>query len=259
MGISGIIISPAKRLNTKKVEKTSAVNLPLFGKESVKIMERLKRWNGESTREKLHLSEKYGAIAFERNQNWHATITGNWSHPAIHLYQGDVFRGMRTDTISSALMQRAQRSLRILSAVYGLLRPLDGIYPYRLQMSTELPVDRHANLYQFWNQSITEAIHAWVSKNEIHLLVNLASLEYFSVIDTAKLHIPIIQPVFRQIHHGRLSSLSLYIKKARGMMTRFILENEINCVEGLKTFDRDGYLFDEDNSTNDRLVFFKEV
>jgi cytoplasmic iron level regulating protein YaaA (DUF328/UPF0246 family) len=254
----GIIISPAKRLNTNSTSVIDKTSVPEYMTDAETIMKVVKEWDPVKTRAKFGLSENFSKLAYERNQNWRFTRPSSLAHHALFMYNGDVYRGMRTDTFTENELHSIQRKSRILSAVYGILKPMDGVYPYRLQMSTPTFNAVKSDLYEFWNEKITDLLNDWITRNKYSYIINLASEEYFQAINISALKSRIIKPVFRQFHQGKLGSYSLFLKKARGMMVRFIVSNNITNPEHLKYFDVDGYLYTEQLSTKDKWVFVKE-
>ena len=174
---------------------------------------------------------------------------------ALFAYDGDVYEGLDAYSLSEMQIDKLQGSLRILSGLYGVLKPLDLIAPYRLEMGIKLPVGKVANLYAFWKEKITQALNDELQEGE--LFINLASEEYFKAIDTTKLKVPVITPIFKDYKGDTLKIISFYAKKARGRMVRFLAENEIRSVEDLKGFNADGYAFSEKFSEENTLVFVR--
>jgi cytoplasmic iron level regulating protein YaaA (DUF328/UPF0246 family) len=254
-----ILLSPAKRLNFRPEPVPLKPTEGTLNAYAASIMDEMQYWSLDQTRRKLNLSEQLGEIAYNRNKQWALPGSSKLAKPAIYAYYGDVFQAMDPRSFDRGALNFAVRHLRILSALYGILLPSDLVKPYRLQMSTPISVHGATDLYHFWSQKLTDKIECALRNDKTGILINLASEEYFQVIDTAKLRNPIIKPVFKQFHEGRHKVLSLYTKRARGYMTRFIIENRIVDPEHLKAFDMDGYQYAEDLSTTDRWIFLKSV
>jgi len=203
----------------------------------------------------MHISQKLADLNWQRHQQLSLPFTPQNTRPALFAYDGDVYEGLDAYSLSETQMDKLQRSLRILSGLYGLLKPLDLIAPYRLEMSIKLPVGKTTNLYAFWKEKITQALNDELQEGE--LFINLASEEYFKAIDTTKLKVPVITPIFKDYKGDTLKIISFYAKKARGRMVRFLAENEIRSVEDLKGFNADGYAFAEKFSKGNELVFIR--
>lgn len=201
----------------------------------------------------MGISEKLSELNWQRNQDWHLPFSLKNAKQAVYAFKGDVFTGLDAYTIPLDKMEQLQRKLRILSGQYGLLKPLDLIQPYRLEMGTKLKIGRRKNLYQFWDTKITMALNSELTNNEV--FVNLASQEYFKSIKPKMLKVPVITPVFKDYKNGKLKMISFFAKKARGLMMRYIIDNNIEIAEDLKSFNYEGYAFDANLSTEKELVF----
>jgi cytoplasmic iron level regulating protein YaaA (DUF328/UPF0246 family) len=248
-----IVISPAKSLNFEDAAPTSLHTQGEFLKEAAKLNAVLKKKSAKSISKLMHVSDNLGQLNFERNQAWNLPFTLENAKQAIYAFKGDVYRGLDVDSISQDKMPQLQDKLRILSGQYGILKPLDLMQAYRLEMSTKLKVGRKDNLYQFWGSAITNALNNEMSDDE--LFVNLASNEYFKVIKTKELKVPVITPVFKEYKNGVYKTIAIFAKLARGSMTRYIIQNNIETIEGLKGFNTDRYRFDSNLSTDTELVF----
>ncbi|MBC5841079.1 MAG: peroxide stress protein YaaA [Flavobacteriaceae bacterium] len=248
-----IVISPAKSLNFEKELPISQFTEPLFLKESRQIQQVLKQESPENLSALMHISDKLANLNWERNQAWKTPFTSDNARPAIYTFDGDVYTGLDAYTISVEKIPVLQDKLRILSGLYGFLKPLDLMQAYRLEMGTKLPIGEQKNLYEFWKTTITKALNKELEKDE--LFVNLASNEYFSVIDTNALKVPIVTPDFKDYKDGKLKIISFFAKKARGMMVRYIIDTNAETIDDLKGFNYDGYMFDANLSEGNNLIF----
>lgn len=248
-----IVISPAKSLDFDSPVTTNEFTQPIFLKEAQKLNEVLKSKSPKDLSKLMSISDKLGELNWQRNQDWHLPFTSKNAKQAVFAFTGDVYIGLDVSTIPQNHLKSLQQKLRILSGQYGLLKPLDLMQPYRLEMGTKLKVGKASNLYQFWGGKITEALKSEMTENEV--LVNLASNEYFKAIQTKELPNPVITPVFKDFKNGQLKMISFFAKKARGLMVRYIIDNSIERVEDLKGFNYEGYSFDSNLSSSKELVF----
>jgi hypothetical protein len=191
----------------------------------------------------LGISEKLSTLNWERNQSFSIPFNIDNSRPAVFAFNGDVYTGLNACTISGDAMSECQNKLRILSGLYGILRPLDLIQPYRLEMGTSIAINGYSNLYLFWKNKLTDYLKSELAPAE--LVVNLASNEYASVIDFESLETPVIHPVFKDYKNGKLKIISFFAKKARGEMSRFLINNKLSTTEELLSFSSNGYSFNE--------------
>ena len=203
----------------------------------------------------MDISPKLAELNFQRFQAWNPVFTPENSWQSVLMFNGDVYQGLKAETFTASDFEIAQQKLRILSGVYGLLKPLDLIQPYRLEMGTNLSVARKKNLYDFWKTKITAKLNDELSLNDHKLLINLASNEYFSAIDTKKLKARIITPSFKENKDSKYQMVSFFAKRARGLMSRFIIQNNISDPEELKAFDSEGYYFNNQLSGENDWVF----
>src|SRR5690606_21868477 len=203
--------------------------------------------------ELMHISDKLAELNWQRNREWKTPFTPHTARAAIYAFNGDVYQGLDAYTLPGEKVEALQQKLRMLSGLYGLLKPLDLIMPYRLEMGTSLAVGEHKNLYEYWRPILAKSLNKELKKDEV--LVNLASKEYFDAIDTKLLKARVITPEFRDYRNGKLAVIALFAKKARGMMVRYIAENDIENVEDLKGFHSEGYGLDQGFSTEDKWVF----
>ncbi|RXP58615.1 peroxide stress protein YaaA [Lutibacter sp. HS1-25] len=248
-----IVISPAKSLDFETAVPTLQYTQGIFLSETEKISSVLKKQTPQKLAELMHISSNLGELNWQRNQNWQLPFTLENAKQAIFAFSGDVYTGLDAYSLSEEKILQLQQKLRILSGQYGLLKPLDLIQPYRLEMGTKLKIGTKDNLYQFWDSKVTQAINNELSDKEV--LVNLASNEYFKVIKPKLLKAEIITPVFKDYKDGKLKVISFFAKKARGLMVRYIVDNNIENVTDLKGFDSDCYAFDSNLSSNNELVF----
>lgn len=252
-----IIISPSKALNFDKKAPVSQRSELIFSAEARQIMEVLKEYNPEKLQKLMSVSASLAALNYDRNQTWHHPFMENDSKRALYAFQGDVYEGMEASTMSRSDIDYAQEHLSILSGLYGLLRPLDNIMPYRLEMGTSLSVGGHSNLYKFWGSKITEALESRMSNSGDAVLINLASTEYFKSVNTKQISTTIITPDFKDEKNGKFQIISFYAKRARGLMTRYIIENRLTDSGQLISFNEESYFFEPELSTEKRPVFIR--
>ncbi len=248
-----IIISPAKSLDFETKANTDVYTQPRFLEQSKKLNKKLKTLSRKKLSDLMKISDDLASLNYDRNQEWQTPFEIENSKQAIYSFTGEVFRGIGVASISEDKLPILQDRLRILSGLYGLLRPLDLIQPYRLEMGTKLKVGRTENLYQFWNTDLADSLNAELEDNE--LLINLASTEYFKALPKKVLKVPMITPVFKDLKNGQYKTIMTYAKKARGLMVRYIIENDVKTIEALKGFDVDNYRFSEEMSTKKELFF----
>ncbi len=248
-----IVISPAKSLNFEKVVPTPHFSEASFLKESRLVHKALKQKSPAALSELMDISDKLAELNWQRNQDWKTPFTPNNARPAVFAFDGDVYTGLDAYSIPSEKLDVLQDRLRILSGLYGLLKPLDLMQAYRLEMGTQLPIGESKNLYEFWKPIITKALNKELQKGE--LFINLASNEYFSAVDVKALKVPVITPEFKDYKDGKLKIISFFAKKARGLMVRYIIDSNAQTIEDLMGFNYDGYQFDANLSNGNQLVF----
>ncbi|MEC7173362.1 MAG: peroxide stress protein YaaA [Bacteroidota bacterium] len=241
-----MVISPAKSLNFESNLPTEQNSNPCFLAEANRINELLKKKTPAELSQLMKISEKLGNLNWERNQNFKIPFNKENARPAVYAFDGDVYAGLDVYTLPLEKIQVLQDNLRILSGLYGVLKPLDLIQPYRLEMGTKFRIDKKNNLYGFWKQKITTFINDELEEKE--LFVNLASNEYFSAIDSKVLKTAVITPQFKDFKNGTLKMISFYAKKARGMMVRYLLDKENVTAETLLDFDYGGYAYSEEHT-----------
>jgi len=248
-----IVLSPAKSLNFEKELPTNKNTEAVFLKEAREVHKVLVQKSPDQLSDLMHISEKLANLNWQRNQDWKTPFSAINARPAIYTFDGDVYTGLDAFSIPVEKVATLQDSLRILSGLYGLLKPLDLMQAYRLEMGTKLPIGESENLYQFWKKNITKELNKELKEDE--LFVNLASAEYFSAIDVKALKVPVITPDFKDYKNGKLKIISFFAKKARGLMVRYILDTNAQTVDDLKAFNYDGYQFDANLSKGNHLVF----
>ncbi len=250
-----LVLSPAKSLDFEKTLPTSRSSEAQFLKESARINRLLKKKSARGLSKLMSISNALGQLNYERNQEWQLPFTSDNARQAIYAFNGDVYRGLDAYTISEDKLDNLQNSVRILSGLYGVLKPMDLIQPYRLEMGTKLPIGKNKNLYQFWRRTVTKALNEELSEDELFL--NLASSEYFKVIDAKSLKVPVINIEFKDLNKGEYKIIGIFAKLARGLMTRYILDTNAKTLEDIKGFSYDGYGFSEPLSKNNTLVFIR--
>ena len=248
-----IIISPAKSLDFETKAPTSLHTQPRFLEQSEKLNKKLKTLSKKNISELMKISDALSALNYDRNQTWKTPFSPNNAKQAIYSFTGEVFRGIDAQSLSEEKIPLLQDRLRILSGLYGILKPLDLIQPYRLEMGTKLSVQKTTNLYKFWDDQIAKSLNEELEEGE--LLVNLASTEYFKVIPKKILKVPMITPVFKDFKNGEYKTIMTFAKKARGLMVRYIIDHNIKTIEGLKNFNVERYRFSEEMSSENELLF----
>lgn len=251
-----LVLSPAKSLDFKSELPTSRGTQPPFLETTAKINRKLSRMTKEEIGELMSISDKLADLNYTRYKEFEETHTKENSRPAIYAFDGDVYSGLDAYTIPVEKLDLLQDSVRILSGMYGILKPLDLIQPYRLEMGTSIGIERKPTLYKVWQNKITDFLNKELKEDE--LFVNLASNEYFKAVDTKKLKVPVITPVFKDLKNGKLKIISFFAKKARGAMARYIIDNNVNSIEELKGFSYEQYRYSESDSEKpNEFVFIR--
>ena len=245
------VISPAKSLDFESIPSCKISTVPQFQKDADYLASKLAKLKTSELGNLLGISPKLAQLNTERYSSWKIAPIKQ----AIFAYNGDVYDGMQAKDFSTSEIDFAQNHLQILSGLYGLLRPLDAIKPYRIDMGTAFATPKGANLYKFWGERITDQLKKRVKESGSNVLINLASQEYFSAINTKKLKARIITPAFKDMSNGKYAMVSFFAKRARGMMSRFIIQNSITDFEMLVGFDDSGYRFNHELSRGDNWVF----
>ena len=243
-----IVISPAKSINLEKKIPTEKSSLPFFLDDAVVINSNLKKKSPLDLSSIMNISSKLSDLNWRRNQDFKIPFNKNNARPAIYAFDGDVYSGIDSYSLNQNKIDIIQERLFIISGLYGLLKPLDLIQPYRLEMGTKFEFNSYKNLYEFWTEKITEKIVSECKPDE--LLINLASNEYFSAINLGKIKSEIITPKFLDFKNGKLKMISFYAKKARGLMVRFLIDNNITKLEGILKFNSEGYSYSESETNN---------
>ncbi|MGB5944104.1 MAG: peroxide stress protein YaaA [Leeuwenhoekiella sp.] len=249
------VVSPAKSLDYETKLPTSRATQPRFLDEAETLNKKLSRKTKNEIADLMSISDKLADFNYQRYKEFETPFTKKNARPAAYAFAGDVYTGLDAYSIPGDKIDYMQNSLRILSGLYGVLRPLDLMQPYRLEMGTKLQIQRQDDLYEFWGEKIVDSLNKDLKKGEP--LINLASQEYFKSVKTDKLKSEIITPVFKDYKNGKLKIISFYAKKARGLMVRYMIDNEIKNAEDLKGFDYDDYRFSESESDLEKneLVF----
>lgn len=248
-----IIISPTKSLDFESKATTSLYTQPAFLEKSKKLNKKLKTLSRKKLVDLMKISPALADLNYDRNQNWQPPFSLENAKQAVYAFTGEVFRGIDIESLPEEKISVVQDRLRILSGLYGLLKPLDLIQPYRLEMGTRMKVGTTENLYKFWGNTIADALDEELQDDD--LLINLASSEYFKAVPTKALKVPMITPIFKELKNGDYKIVMTYAKKARGFMVRYIIDNDINTIEELKGFNIEGYGFSETLSSETELIF----
>lgn len=248
-----IVISPAKSLNFESKAPTQEFSQPIFQKEAERLSNILNKKSARSLSKLMSISPALGQLNYERNQNWHLPFDLDNAKQAVYAFSGEVYRGLDVNSLPMEDLTFLQDNLRILSGQYGILKPLDLMQAYRLEMGSKLKVGVKPNLYKFWDKKITDVLNSELEEGE--LFVNLASNEYFKAIQAKDLKVPVITPVFKDFKNGEYKMIMTFAKLARGLMVRYIVDHKISTLEGIKGFNYNGYGFDQNLSSDNELVF----
>lgn len=252
-----ILLSPAKSLDYSRNIETPQTTIAPFVDQADYLAKKLQKTSKKKLSELMKLSAQLTDLNYERYQSWEKPIhKGEDAKPAITVFTGEVYKGLEVDTMSGEEMKTAQNQLRILSGLYGLLRPLDLMYPYRLEMGTKWSVTpSKKNLYTFWGSKLADYLNAEMDENEV--IINLASNEYFKAVDKKIINRRIVTPVFKELKGDQYKVVMMYAKHARGAMARDIIQQEYNSIEDLKGYNIDGYSYSEHMSTENEWVFVR--
>ena len=254
-----ILVSPAKTLDYESDIRIDDFSIASHLSDSEILIKELQKKNPDDLSSLMGLSEKLSILNFERYMNWKKpTKPSDNTRQAIFAFKGDVYQGLDVNSLSKAEINYAQKNLCILSGLYGLLKPLDLMYPYRLEMGTKMKNKHGDNLYKFWGSKINKTINDLSRENKSKAIVNLASVEYFSVLKKDQINLPVINPVFKDYKNGNYKIISFFAKKARGTMARFIIQNKIKKSEDLIGFDLDGYRYSKKESKENSPVFLRK-
>lgn len=252
------LISPAKTLDYETDLPTDTYTQPRLLEQSQQLIDVCRKLSATEIASLMTVSEKIANLNVERFRDWNAEFDFSNARQALFAFKGDVYTGLDAYHLKDHDIDFAQQHLRMLSGLYGLLRPLDLMMPYRLEMGTKLKNSRGNNLYEFWGSIITDQINQDLAEIDAKLLVNLASDEYYKSVNEKKIQAEIIKPVFLDQKNGKYKVISFYAKKARGLMARYLIENKLSQVEQLKAFDSEGYYFDAESSSDKELVFKRD-
>lgn len=253
-----LVVSPAKNLDYQTPPVTDLFTQPELLDEADQLITRCRDLSPAQIGSLMKISDKLAGLNADRYASWHIPFTSENAKPAVFAFNGDVYTGIEAQTLSQQDLAFAQQHLRILSGLYGVLKPLDLIQAYRLEMGTKLDTKRGTNLYQFWADIITEKLNKALAAQGDQVLINLASKEYFKAVNRKSLRGNIIEPVFKDYKNGQYKIISFFAKRARGMMARFIIQNQLSKVEQLQDFAHAGYRFNAQMSDSQKLVFCRD-
>lgn len=254
-----IVLSPAKTLDYDTPPTTDIHSQPDFVKHSAELIDTLRELSPTQIASLMQVSDALAVLNAGRYASWSPKFTKKNSKQAILAFNGDVYEGLDAPSLKPRQLEYAQSHIRILSGLYGVLRPLDLMQPYRLEMGTKLANPRGKDLYAFWGELVTDRLNEVLADQKSKVLMNLASEEYFKVVKPKRLKVPVISPVFEDWKNGKYKVISFYAKRARGLMARYAAVNGINKAEDLKEFDWEGYAFDKKASTEDSWLFRRRV
>ncbi|MEP6342792.1 MAG: peroxide stress protein YaaA [Maricaulaceae bacterium] len=249
------LLSPAKKLNMEPPATSLHATQPRLGTDMKAIAKVAKQQSADDLKRLMHISDNLATLNYERFKAFNLDNQSNSAKAAGLAFDGNVYWGLSADTMDDPTLSYAQDHLRILSGLYGLLRPMDSIQPYRLEMGTKLQNPRGKSLYAFWGRILSDQLNDDLSGHSDHTIVNLASNEYFKAVDQTALNRTVINAKFLNVKDGQARALMYYAKHARGAMARWIMENRVDSAEGLKDFDADGYTLDAEASSETELVF----
>ena len=253
-----IVLSPAKTLDYE-FESNHDHSVPVFLSQSSKLIDNLKTKEPKDIASLMGLSDKLATLNFDRYQSWSpAKKVSADSKPSMLVFKGDVYQGLQAEDLNNSQMKFAQKHIRILSGLYGILRPLDLMKPYRLEMGTKLETSEGKNLYEFWGDKVQKNVLNELKDQKSDLLINLASKEYFTVLGKLPEDINVVTPTFKDYKNGNYKIISFYAKKARGLMAKWIIQNKVTNFEDLSGFDLDGYKYSKAESTATVPVFLRK-
>lgn len=254
-----LVISPAKNLDYETPAKTKQKSEPDFLDDAQELIDELRELAPQDISTLMGISDKLGVLNYDRYQQWSTPFTEDNAKQAVLAFNGDVYTGLDANNFKADEFKFAQKHLRILSGLYGLLKPLDLMQPYRLEMGTKFANQRGKDLYQFWGETITEALNKQLKSVKSDVLVNLASNEYFKSVKPKLLNAEVVTPVFKDWKGDKYKIISFYAKKARGLMAAYIIKNKLTDVEDIKGFDYEGYRFNEGMSSAKEWVFTRQL
>lgn len=254
-----LVLSPAKSLDFETPLPISSSTLPEFLDLASHLNQTLRQLSPEDLSELMRISPALGELNFRRNLEWSVPFTNDNARQALFAFTGDVYQGLNARALNEQDLEFAQQHVRILSGLYGLLRPLDLIQPYRLEMGTALQHEKTRSLYAFWDKTLALKLREELLTHEQQILINLASTEYFKAVNLKALNVPVINPVFKDYKNGQYKIISFYAKRARGSMAAYIIKNRINRADDILGFDVDGYHYSKSESTPDMPVFLRKL
>lgn len=250
-----LVLSPAKSLDFESKLPTPKTTESCFLAESERINKLLRKQSPKKLSVLMKISDNLSQLNYERNQDWSLPFTSENARPAMYAFNGDVYRGLDAFTIDVKKLDKVEDTVRIISGLYGILKPLDLIQPYRLEMGTKFPVGKNKNLYEFWRKKVTQALNEELKDDELFL--NLASNEYFKAIDTKALKVPVINVNFKEFKGDKYKTIAIFAKLARGLMTRYIIDTDAKTLDDVKSFNLENYGFSEELSSEKELVFVR--
>ncbi|MBC8258461.1 MAG: peroxide stress protein YaaA [SAR324 cluster bacterium] len=253
-----MLISPAKTLDYETTPTTDSFSVPDYLGQSAELIKVVKHKSEQDLMKLMHVSQKIAELNANRFRQWRLPFTADNAKQAILAFKGDVYNGLEASGLSEKQMTYAQSHLRIISGLYGLLRPLDLMQPYRLEMGLQLKTQKGDSLYQFWGELITDGVNSLLAKQDDPVLINLASKEYFKAVQQDNLDGRLITPVFKDWKNGKYKIISFFAKKARGMMVRYAIDHNVREPEELQNFDYAGYNFSSELSQSDTWVFCRD-
>ncbi|MYG14021.1 MAG: peroxide stress protein YaaA [Gammaproteobacteria bacterium] len=252
------IISPAKSLDFDGRAPTRKSSVPSFLDDSAELIRELRELAPQDLSDLMGISTSLAELNYDRYATWGEPFNRRNAKQAMFAFNGDVYMGLKSTEFSERDLTWAQKHLRILSGLHGILKPLDLIQPYRLEMGTRLPNERGDDLYDFWRNKVTEALNDAIDAQRQPVLVNLASNEYFNAVDTTRIDARIITPTFKDLKNGRYKFISFFAKKARGLMAAYLIKNRVSTMKALKAFDWQGYRFSPAESSANDWVFLRD-
>jgi len=253
-----MLISPAKPLDYESPPTTASYSIPEYLEKSSELIAVVKKKSYRDLMKLMQTSQKIAELSVERFNQWHLPFNSENAKQAVLAFKGDVYTGLDAPGLAEEKLKYAQSHLRIISGLYGLLRPLDLMQPYRLEMGLKLKTKKGKTLYQFWGEQITDALNSMLAKQDDPVLINLASNEYFKSIQKKNLDCRLITPQFKDWKNGKYKMISFFAKKARGLMVRYAIDHNIQQAEELQNFDYDGYSFNSELSHGDTWVFSRD-
>lgn len=254
-----MVVSPAKDLDYQTAAPAVEVTMPALLADSVELMQVCRTLTPLQLSELMHISDKLAGLNAARFTEWQLPFTPENAKAALFAFNGDVYQGLAATTLAADDLVYAQQHLRILSGLYGLLRPFDLMQPYRLEMGTKLANSRGKDLYQFWGSIVTDHLNQQLEQLQASVLLNLASQEYFKAVKPKQLARPVLDVQFKDFKNGDYKIISFFAKKARGLMARYVIEQRIDQVEGLKDFALEGYQYSPAQSSSKQLVFLRHT